>query len=78
MANRDMAYIWRPSSSHYGRDKEVYAHVMFDSYCFIHPFNIDDRGSDDPFVTDSELETFNADSVLVDVYNRVVQERWYR
>jgi len=69
---RGMNFLWRPSSSHFGDQYQILTHVFRTDYCYPTGFSIaDNMLSDDVFVDDRTLDTFNAEDKMIDFINYV-------
>lgn len=60
--NKGMNFLWRPSSSHFGDKYQILTNVFRTDYCYPTGFSIaENMLSDDVFVDDRTLDTFNAE-----------------
>lgn len=60
--NKSMNFLWRPFSEHFGNQKQIFTGAMRDHYCWPEGFWYDENiFKDEPFVTNKERDTFNAD-----------------
>ena len=70
--SRHMKYLWRPSKKHFGDQYQILTSVFKTDYCFPEGFfSGANYNSDDPFIDDKTLSSFNADSKMVDFINWV-------
>ena len=70
--NQAMNYLWRPSFNHFGVQNQVLTSVFKTDYCFPTGFSFGENyDSDDPFIADKSLTSFNADEKLIDLVNFV-------
>jgi alpha-mannosidase/alpha-mannosidase II/lysosomal alpha-mannosidase len=61
-AEKSMTHLWRPFSKHFGNQKQMLTGIMKSHYCWPDGFWYDTRWLiDDPFVSDKNYTTFNAD-----------------
>lgn len=71
-AHQSLNFLWRPDVKHFGSEYQVLTNVFKDDYCFPRGFYTGENyDSDDPFISDKSLSTFNADEKMVDFVNFV-------
>lgn len=56
----EMEWVWRPFYDHLGKRTQIFTHTLFNHYSAPPGFCFDTNCDDDPFVTDPNLETYNA------------------
>ncbi|CDW90125.1 glycosyl hydrolases family 38 protein [Stylonychia lemnae] len=61
LKDKEMEFIWRPFFDHFGSTKQVFTHSLYYGYRSPPDFDYDSDSTDDPFVDDPDLSTFNAD-----------------
>lgn len=67
-----MNFLWRPDSKHFGSQDQILTSVFKDDYCFPAGFfSGENYDSDDPFISDETLSTFNAKDKMIDFTNFV-------
>jgi len=65
-----MTFLWRPDPIHFGSQDQILANVFPDDYCFPAGFFTGENyNSDDPFISDPTLQTFNAEEKMIDFIN---------
>lgn len=64
MAEKSMQFLWRPSFNSLGKSAEILTHAMPDHYCWPSGFEVDERETDDPVVSDETLSTDNAQAKM--------------
>ena len=70
--NKAMNFLWRPDATHFGKQYQILTNVFRTDYCFPAGFATGENyESDDPFITDETLSTFNAKDKMVDFVNWV-------
>ena len=75
MQNNALEWLWRPMYDNLGNRTEIFTHWLYDHYCYVPGFNVDDRFSgDSPIVDDEDLETYNVDEKLELMYTRVLDQ----
>jgi len=73
LANKEMNFLWRPFSEHFGDEKQIFTSAMRDHYCWPEGFWYDERWyTDDPMVADPDLDTYNADSKLQQLLSYII------
>jgi hypothetical protein len=56
-----MTFLWRPSYQNFGNQHQILTYVWQEDYCFPPGFMVSENyASEDPFITDQSLSTFNA------------------
>lgn len=66
LRKKSMQFLWRPSSKHFGAQKQIFTSIFRDHYCYINGFN-----NNEGFVTDPTLSTFNADVRMTNFVNYI-------
>jgi len=56
-----MEWLWRPFFGHFGTDKQIFTHAMYQHYSAPSGFNFDTYSDDEPIVDDPSLSTYNLD-----------------
>ena len=70
--NQSMNFVWKPSSKHFGDQYAILTNVFKTDYCYPTGFySSESYESDDPFVDDESLSTFNAKEKLVELVNYI-------
>jgi lysosomal alpha-mannosidase len=70
--HQSMNFLWRPDVKHFGSDDQILTSVFKDDYCFPTGFYTGENyDSDDPFISDPTLKTFNANEKMIDFINLV-------
>lgn len=56
-----MEWVWRPFYDHFGTDKQIFTHALYQHYSAPSGFNFDTYSNDDPIVDNPNLTTYNLD-----------------
>ena len=77
LKDKTMQFVWKPMYDSLGKDVEIFTSIMQDHYCWPDGFWMDDRYNwntnvDDPVVSDSTLQSFNADYKAEVMYNYTI------
>jgi len=69
---KGLNFLWRPFPNSFGHQHQILVSAFKDHYCWPPGFYVDERyDGDEPFVTDSTLGTFNAETKALEFINYV-------
>ena len=73
--DKGMTFLWRPGQKDFGNQHQILTHVFSGDYCYPQGFFAGESfDSDDTFVSDDTLETFNAPDKMAQFVNYVQQQ----
>ncbi len=64
LAAQEMEWLWRPFFDHFGTDKQIFTHALYQHYSAPSGFNFDTYSNDDPIVDNKNLSTYNVDDKI--------------
>jgi hypothetical protein len=71
-SHKSMNFLWRPDVKHFGSQYQILTNVFHDDYCFPKGFFTGENyDSDDPFISDKSISSFNAEEKMIDFVNFV-------
>ena len=62
MNDKEMEFIWRPSSS-LGNDTQIFTHVLMEHYCAPTGMDWDLKGATDPWISNKDSMDYNAPKI---------------
>lgn len=68
MVNQSMEFLWRPQFDHLGTKAQIYANLLYIGYSSPPFIKWDTDNTNDDFVDDPALESFNADEICEFIY----------
>ena len=71
---KEMEFVWRPMWNTLGESAQIFAHTLYNLYVPPKGFDWDTLGSDDPFIEDKSLSTYNADTKVALMYEWVTEQ----
>ena len=72
LADKEMEFLWRPFSTNVGSSYEIFTHVLYHHYSAPQGFNWSLYGTDEPVVDDPELETYNVERRVEELYDWII------
>ena len=74
-SDRAMTFLWRPGQKDFGNQHQILTHVFTGDYCYPQGFfSGESFESDDAFISDETLQTFNAPDKMAQFVNYVQQQ----
>ena len=74
-----MTFLWRPDRTNFGKQHQILTYVWQEDYCYPPGFTVGENlVSEDPFVTDKSLSTFNANEKMTQFINFIQNDTHYR
>lgn len=74
LADKSMEFVWRPSWETLGETTQILTHAMYHHYSAPTGFDFDTLSDDQPFITDQNLDTYNAPERSADLYDWITHQ----